>query len=98
GVMSWDISGDRNKTLSTQLVQDLPIDGSVNAAALPAPNNLAIVSKSDNELQVKWDAAASATGYEVYINNQFAGTTNETTFKESSLASYADYKLHVLAI
>jgi chitinase len=98
GVMSWDISGDRNKTLSTQLVHDLPIDGSFNASALPAPSNLAIISKSENELQVKWDAVTGATGYEVYVNNQYAGTTNETNYAEGLLTSNTEYKIHVLAI
>ncbi|WP_053372650.1 glycosyl hydrolase family 18 protein [Paenibacillus sp. FJAT-27812] len=98
GVMSWDISGDRNKTLSTQLVHDLPIDGSVNASALPAPSNLAIIAKTDNELQVKWDAVTGASGYEVYVNNVYAGTVTETKFTESAFASYADYKIHVLAV
>lgn len=98
GAMSWDISGDRNKTLSTQLVQDLPIDGSVNASALSAPSNLAIAIKQENALQVKWDAVVGATGYEVFVNNQYTGTTNETHYAEGSLASNTEYKIHVLAI
>ena len=59
--MSWDISGDRNKTLTTQLITDLPIDGKVNASALPAPANLSKVSVGASSIQVKWDAVAGAT-------------------------------------
>ncbi|NIK78019.1 chitinase [Paenibacillus castaneae] len=98
GVMSWDISGDRNRTLSTQLAQDLPFNGSVNPSAQSAPSNLVLGSRSENTLQMQWDAAAGATGYEVYVNNQYAGYTNETNFTASSLTSNTDYKIHVLAI
>ena len=66
--MSWDISGDRNLTLTTQLVHDLPIDGKVNTSALGAPANLSLVSVGSSSLKVKWDAVEGATDYEVYVN------------------------------
>lgn len=98
GVMSWDISGDRNKTLTTQLITDLPIDGKVNASALPAPANLSKVSVGASSIQVKWDAVADATGYEVYVNNALSGSVIENSYTVNGLSSLTNYKIHVLAV
>ncbi|WP_422660047.1 glycosyl hydrolase family 18 protein [Paenibacillus sp. EC2-1] len=98
GVMSWDISGDRNKTLTTQLVKDLPIHGEVNTSALPAPHNLQLASKSANALSLKWDAAPGATEYEIYVDKAMVGTTKETTYTITSLKPEQTYQLHLLAI
>ncbi|CAM4521620.1 chitinase [Paenibacillus endophyticus] len=98
GVMNWDNSGDRNLTLSTQLVHDLPINGVVNSDALPAPDNLVLLSSNQNAISLQWSAAEHATGYEVFVNNQYAGYTTETKFTASSLAENTSYKLHVLAV
>lgn len=98
GVMSWDISGDRNKTLTTQLVKDLPIHGEVNTSALPAPHNLQLASKSANTLSLKWDAAPGATEYEIYVDKAMVGTTKETTYTVTSLKPEQTYQLHLLAI
>lgn len=98
GVMSWDSSGDRNKTLSTRLVRDLPIDGKVNAEALAAPQQLSVASRNANSIQLKWNASEGATGYEVYVNKQLAGTTNGTQYTVSSLAPSTNYNIYVLAV
>lgn len=98
GVMSWDISGDRNKTLTTQLVHDLPIHGEVNTSALPAPQNLVLSSKSANALTLKWDAVSGATGYEIYVDKAMVGTTTDTSYTVNSLTPEKTYSLHLLAI
>jgi len=98
GVMSWEISGDRNMTLSTQLVHDLPIDGTVNASTLVAPSNLAVSSKNENSIQLKWEASAGATGYEVFVNKQWIGFTKETQYTVDSLTPDTQYKINVIAI
>lgn len=98
GVMSWDISGDRNKTLTTQLIHDLPIDGKVNTSALLAPANLSKVSVGASSIQVKWDAVAGATGYEVYVNNALSGSVTENSYTVNGLSSLTNYKIHVLAV
>ncbi|GGH10643.1 hypothetical protein GCM10008013_02140 [Paenibacillus segetis] len=98
GVMSWEISGDRNRTLTTELVQDLPIDGSVNTSALAAPQNLQTMSKGKNEIKVKWDATEEATGYEVFVNKVWVGNTIETQYTLSSLTAGTNYKIHVIAV
>lgn len=98
GVMSWDISGDRNKTLTTQLIYDLPIDGKINASALPAPANLARVSVGESSIQVKWDAVAGATGYEVYVNHALSGSVTENSYTIHGLNALTNYKIHVLAV
>lgn len=106
GVMSWDISGDRNKTLTTALVQDLPIDGTVNTSALAAPQNLVLTSNSQNSIQVKWDATVGATGYEIFLNNkdlkydnlQWVANTTTPQYTLNSLTSNTNYTVHVIAI
>ncbi|WP_438349281.1 glycosyl hydrolase family 18 protein [Paenibacillus sp. FA6] len=98
GVMSWEISGDRNRTLSTELVNNLPIDGSVNTSALAIPQNLLLTSSGQNDIQVKWDAIEEATGYEIFMNKQYVGYTTARQYKLSSLAAGTNYKIHVIAI
>jgi len=98
GVMSWDISGDRNKTLTTELVQALPIDGTVNTSALAAPQNLAVTSTTQNSIQVKWDTTVGATGYEIFMNNQWVANTTTPQYTLSSLKSNTKYTIHVIAI
>lgn len=98
GVMSWDVSGDRNRTLTTQLVHDLPIDGRVNSSALAAPGQLALASKSANSLQIQWGAVTEATEYEVYVNNAMVGTTTASQYTINSLSPNTAYQIHVLAI
>ncbi|OAB36098.1 glycoside hydrolase [Paenibacillus glacialis] len=98
GVMSWDISGDRNKTLTTELVQTLPIDGTVNTSALAAPQNLVVATKTHNSIQVKWDATEGATGYEIFMNNQWIANTTTPQYTLNSLTSNTNYTIHVIAI
>ncbi|EGG38384.1 glycosyl hydrolase family 18 protein [Paenibacillus sp. HGF5] len=98
GVMSWDISGDRNKTLTTQLVHDLPINGQVHASALPAPGNLSKVSADSGSIQLKWDAVTGATGYEVYVNHALSGSVATNGYTVKGLSPLTNYKIHVLAV
>lgn len=100
GVMSWEISGDRNKTLTTQLVHDLPVNGKVNASALQAPTNLQRVNADSSSIQVTWDAVPGATGYEVYVNHALAGSVTEKGYIIiiNGLNALTNYKIHVLAV
>lgn len=98
GVMSWEISGDENRTLSAQLARDLPIDGTVNERALKAPANLALAAKKPNELTVKWEPAADAAGYEVYMDGRFIGYTEGSSMAVGTLSPNTAYTVHVLAI
>ncbi|MNI13483.1 Endo-1,4-beta-xylanase A precursor [compost metagenome] len=97
GVMSWDISGDRNRTLTSQLVRDLPINGNIIAPALAAPNNLTSVS-SDRSIQVQWELVSGAQAYEVYVDDALAGTVTTNTYRIPSLQPYTNYTIHLLAI
>ncbi|RXZ80929.1 glycoside hydrolase [Paenibacillaceae bacterium] len=98
GTMNWEVSGDRNRTLIDQLKHDLPIDGKVNPDALAAPSNVAVVASTPTSLQVKWDAVAEATGYEVFINNQYVGYTETTQYDLKSLTASTNYNIDVFAI
>ncbi|WP_238186865.1 glycosyl hydrolase family 18 protein [Paenibacillus sp. L3-i20] len=98
GVMSWEISADRNKTLTTQIIKDLPIDGKFNATALTAPKNLVSEWIEDTRIQVKWDAVAGAAGYEVYRNHQYVGYTTETKYTHTGIIAATEYEFNVLAV
>ncbi|MGG1637948.1 glycosyl hydrolase family 18 protein [Paenibacillus sp. NRS-1760] len=98
GVMTWDISGDRNKTLTTQLISDLPIDGKVNENALAAPQNVTKLSADKQSFEIKWDAVQGAAGYEVFVNAIFTGYTVNTQFKADKLNLGSDYTVTVLSI
>lgn len=98
GVMSWEVSGDRNLTLSTQLVKDLPIDGAVHTTALSAPQNLVSGYRNENSIQINWDAVAGAAGYEVFVNNKYVNYTTKTEFNIADLGPSTEYIIHIIAI
>lgn len=98
GVMSWDNSGDRNKTLTTALVNNLPIHGTINASELAPPSQITVASKQAKSLQFKWKPSEGATGYEVYVNNQWVGNTTELEYTLNDLKPATEYKIHVLAV
>ncbi|MDQ6419609.1 glycosyl hydrolase family 18 protein [Paenibacillus sp. LHD-117] len=98
GVMSWEVSGDRNRTLQDQLAHDLPINGTVNDAALKAPTQLEVVGKGRYSAQLKWTASEGADAYEVYANRQYIGTTAGTLFTVEGLKAGTHYSIYVLAV
>ncbi|MFC5529832.1 glycosyl hydrolase family 18 protein [Cohnella yongneupensis] len=98
GVMSWEISGDRNRTLTTRLAKDLPAGGVPDATALAAPTALQAEYVGSNTIQVKWNAPARATAYEVYVGKTLAGTTTNTRFSLTGLAADTNYVVEVLAV
>lgn len=98
GVMSWEISGDRNRSLTTQLIKDLPINGVVNTNTLAAPQNLRHTSISGSKVNLAWGTVADATGYEVYQGNQYVGYTTDTKYSITQLTPASNYSFYVLAI
>lgn len=99
GVMSWDISGDRNYTLTNQLVKDLPINGKSNDAALGAPSNLKVSGVTSNSVQLEWDPVEGASTYEVYVNHALSGLTEgKGAYTIQGLQPLNNYKIHVLAV
>lgn len=98
GVMSWEISGDRNRTLSAQLVRDLPIHGSVNGDALAVPTNLAVKSSSSSTIQITWNAPEKATGYDVFVDNIWVGYAATNQYTLTSLLPSTSYKIRVIAV
>ncbi len=98
GVMSWDITGDRNGTLSTQLANDLPIHGVVNTNALAAPQNVTSISKTDTTINVGWDAVTGATGYDVFANKVWQGYTVATRFDLMKLIPNSENTIEIIAI
>ncbi|MFD2117966.1 glycosyl hydrolase family 18 protein [Paenibacillus yanchengensis] len=98
GVMSWDITGDRNGTLSTQLANDLPIHGIMNTNALAAPQHVVSMSKTDTTINVGWDTVAGATGYDVFANKVWQGYTEETTFNVTKLTPNSENVIEIISI
>ncbi|GGD81825.1 glycosyl hydrolase family 18 protein [Paenibacillus nasutitermitis] len=98
GMMSWDITGDRNGTLSTQLANDLPIHGVVNANTLAAPQKVTSISTTDTTLSVGWDAVTGATGYDVFANKVWQGYTTATEFVIANLSPNSEYMVEVIAL
>ena len=59
--------------------------------------NLEVTTKSTDFITVSWDAVSGATGYNVYSNGAFFGTTVGTTVKVNGLESDAWYNITVRA-
>ncbi|TVX95945.1 glycosyl hydrolase family 18 protein [Cohnella terricola] len=98
GVMSWDISGDRNKTLTTRLVRDLPTNGSLASGTLTAPRSLMLASIGSTAANIAWEASPGATGYDVFADNAWIGNTTNTEFSITNLNPSTAYRVQVLAL
>ncbi len=98
GVMSWEVSGDRNRTLQDQLALDLPIDGAINPAALAAPSELQAAGKGSSHVALTWTAVSGADGYEVFANRKYLGTTSGTSYNVQGLQPSTPYSIYVLAV
>jgi len=97
GAMSWDISSDRNLTLTTMLLRELPIDGSTTALVLAAPSNIRTTAVGTNSVSLSWDSSPSATRYDVFVNRAWIGKTTGTSFVISDLNPTTAYELLVQA-
>ncbi|WP_379357793.1 MULTISPECIES: glycosyl hydrolase family 18 protein [unclassified Paenibacillus] len=97
GVMSWEISADRNKTLTTQLIKDLPIHGDYNENALKAPVANGVAEDHDSVL-ITWNAVEGASEYEVFADYIYLGTTTETKYSIGGLYAATDRVITVLSV
>jgi len=98
GVMSWEINGDRNKTLTTRLVRDLPTDGSLPLGKLAAPRSLKLAAIGSTSANIAWEASPGATGYDVFVDNAWIGSTTKTEFSIPNLKPRTAYRIQVLAL
>lgn len=98
GVMSWEAHGDKNTTLSKELVKDLPIYGQASVESmLAAPVNLKLTNTGKG-IQVSWAATPNATAYEVYVNSVWEATTDKTSSILHNVNLSAQNTVHVIAI
>lgn len=97
GVMSWDITSDRNKSLTTPLVSQLPHNGTVSST-IAAPDNVKAESFAHNSAKISWDAVPGATAYEVYVDGKYVSTVADTTYLVESLIANTKYNVHLLSI
>ncbi|WP_379165739.1 glycosyl hydrolase family 18 protein [Paenibacillus roseus] len=98
GVMSWEVSADRERVLLRQLNRDLPANGRFNEQALEAPAHLSVNQSKSTSLKAQWNTVAGATGYEVFINHAYAGYTTSTEFEANDLQPNTTYDVYVFAI
>ncbi len=97
GVMSWDISQDRNKTLSAQLAHDLSISDTVHSS-IAAPGKLLARSIGSNSAVVAWEASKDASGYDVLAGHTWVGYTTATEYVVPNLTPSTAYKVQVIAV
>ncbi|MCI3922975.1 glycosyl hydrolase family 18 protein [Paenibacillus sp. TRM 82003] len=99
GAMVWEVSGDRNGTISTRLALDLPIDpASPVGSSLAAPTNLASTAVESTALSVSWAPSEGATGYDVFVDGAWAGAADGSGFKIVGLAPNTEYAVSVGAV
>lgn len=93
GVMSWDISGDRNRTLTTAIADDLSI-------GLAAPTGLKATTVGANKIGLAWNASPDddTTGYEVYVDRTRTTYTTGTDFTITGLTPKTTYEIRVFAV
>ena len=87
---TWDNNGGQNFTLA---VSDEPAP----TEPPPVPAGLSVGGATGSSLTLTWDAAATATGYEVFRDGQQAGVTSSTSFTDTGLAPETTYSYRVSA-
>lgn len=74
--------------------------GSSDTQAPTVPSNLASPSKTDTSVSLSWSASTDnvgVTGYDVYRNGSYAGTTTGTTYTDTGLVASTAYTYTVKA-
>ncbi|MGK9251404.1 glycosyl hydrolase family 18 protein [Paenibacillus humicus] len=97
GAMNWEISADRNHTMSDQLAADLPAGGG-SAVSLPAPAAPTAGKADATEIPLQWQAVPGATGYDIFANGQWAGYAAGTEWTLKSLEADTSYTIEIAAI
>jgi len=87
---AWDNNGGQNFTLA---VSDEPAP----TEPPPVPEGLSVSGVTGTSVTLVWNAAATATGYEVFRDGQQAGVTSSATFTDSGLQPEMTYSYRVLA-
>lgn len=87
---TWDNNGGQNFTLA---VSDEPAP----TEPPPVPGGLSAGGATGTSVTLTWNAAATATGYEVFRDGQQVGVTSSTTFNDTGLAPGTNYSYRVLA-
>ncbi|MBO5372538.1 MAG: N-acetylmuramoyl-L-alanine amidase [Lachnospiraceae bacterium] len=68
-----------------------PYSAAVSGVLLMAPNDITVISASENQLNLTWSAAAGAAGYEIYRSTDYAGEyTLVGTVTSGAVTSYSD--------
>jgi len=98
GVMSWDITSDKNGTLTNQLAKNLPQNGVAHPEALKAPMNLKTGSVGNTTATLAWDAVEGASAYEIFIDHIYTGTTTETENTIENLITGTTQTISIFAI
>lgn len=98
GVMIWDISGDRNKTLLSQLANDLPMNQTAYSKTIAPPQNIRLASSGTHYLDIDWEASEGAAGYDIFVNHVWAGYAASPSFRVTSLDANTEYSIRVAAI
>lgn len=74
-------------------------DISVNAAPLPAPQNLRAVATGENSIQLTWDAVPGATSYRIYRNGTLhRENISGTSYTDTGLTPDTKYVYSVAAV
>ncbi|WP_339660823.1 endonuclease [uncultured Polaribacter sp.] len=71
-----------------------------DANAPTTPTNLVFSNQTDSSFKVSWTASTdnnAVTGYEVYVNNNLAGTATDVFYTVTGLTTSTTYAVQVLA-
>jgi len=79
-------------------VQAASITPSVTTTSFPAPANLAAVSAGYYQINLSWDAVATAVSYKVYRGGIYIDSSTSTSYSDTGLSSGTTYSYTVTAV
>jgi len=80
---------------SDEEVEDHPED---ETFSLDRPNHVQLSTKTDTTITLKWEAVEGADVYDVFVDGEIVGTTEDTTYTVTTLSPNTSYELSIKAV
>ena len=99
-VQAKDAAGNKSEKANINATTLKKTDDPTDTEAPTAPANLKVINKTTNSATITWaesDDNVGVEGYDIYVNNEFVGTTTNTNYKLTGLEADTTYAVSVQA-
>src|SRR5699024_807469 len=90
-----EVETSQQDASSDEEVEDHPED---ETFSLDRPNHVQLSTKTDTTITLKWEAVEGADVYDVFVDGEIVGTTEDTTYTVTTLSPNISYELSIKAV